>query len=56
MCEIAEFDFFNNPMTPGQPASYYTKFLLPMKKVLAKFKKTITNTAYRSHLLSIISY
>jgi hypothetical protein len=46
MCEIAEFDFFNNPMTPGQPASYYVKFLLPMKKVLTKFKKTITNTAY----------
>lgn len=44
--KFGEFDFFNNPMTPGQPASYYVKFLLPMKKVLTKFKKTITNTAY----------
>lgn len=50
MCDIADFDFFNNPMTPGQPASYYAKFLLPMKKVLTKFKKTITNTAYGATL------
>lgn len=56
MCEIADFDFFANPMTPGQPASYYAKFLLPMKKVLTEFKKTITNTAYGATEQNYYSY
>lgn len=43
MCNIAEFDFFKKPFVPGQPLEYYTQFLLPLKKVLSKFKKIVTN-------------
>jgi hypothetical protein len=38
MCDIAEFDFFAHPFIPGQPLDYYSKFLLPIKKVLASYK------------------
>lgn len=38
MCEIADFDFFANPLIPGQPLPYYDKFLLPLKKVLGALK------------------
>lgn len=43
MGEIGEFDFFRKPFVPGQPLEYYTQFLLPLKKVLSKFKKVVTN-------------
>lgn len=43
MCEIGEFDFFSNPLIPGQPLNYYNKFLLPIKKVLAAYKYMWTN-------------
>lgn len=48
MCEIAEFDFFRKPFVPGQPLEYYTQFLLPLKKVLTKFKKVVTNKFFVS--------
>lgn len=43
MCDIAEFDFFAHPFIPGQPLEYYSQFLLPIKKVLASYKKIATS-------------
>jgi hypothetical protein len=43
MCRIADFDFFAHPFIPGQPIDYYSKFLLPIKKVLSAYKLISTN-------------
>lgn len=43
MCTIAEFDFFANPFIPGQPIDYYSKFLLPIKKVLSAYRLISSN-------------
>lgn len=43
LCDIANFDFFKNPFIPGQRLDYYTKFLLPLKKILSELKYLYTD-------------
>lgn len=43
MCNIANFDFFANPLLPNQPLNYYDKFLKPIHDVLASYRYYWTN-------------
>ena len=55
MCDIANFDFFANPLIPNQPLNYYNKFLKPIHDVLAQYRYYWTNT-FQSFDKKMINY
>lgn len=48
LSEIANFDFYHNPLVPGQRLDYYNKFLKPLYLCLKEFKKIWVNAFFGS--------
>ena len=48
LCEIANFDFYQNPLIPNQRLDYYDKFLKPLYTLLKSYKKIYINCFNRT--------
>ena len=52
LSDIADFDFFDNPLIPNQRLDFYNKFLKPLYLLLKEYKKICFNKFYEFSTIS----